>query len=319
MDHIGWGMIGCGDVTEVKNGPGLYKCRDSRLVGVSNRTIEKAHDWVRRHGQGRVFSTVEELLACPEIDIVYVAVTPDKHREFALQCAEAGKHCYLEKPITHSYEEAVELQRVFAEKGKKIFVAHYRRGLQKAAMIQDLLAEIAPLHGVRVLRSSSGQAAGWRGDPAVSGGGIFFETDVHLIDLLDHLFGPLHDWRVDAVSYGASPDSTEDAVALIARGKDRLLISGLWQYRAFMAQDICEVQGAGGILSFPGMDTAGTARLQTAGGIREIPFPQETHVGQGLEQSIVDELLGRGHCPSTLESAMRALKICCDVRQTLGL
>ncbi|GHV87620.1 hypothetical protein AGMMS50255_9160 [Spirochaetia bacterium] len=54
MEKVRWGMIGCGDVTEIKNGPGLYKCRDSELFGVTNRTIAKAQDWVKRHGHGTV-------------------------------------------------------------------------------------------------------------------------------------------------------------------------------------------------------------------------------------------------------------------------
>jgi predicted dehydrogenase len=108
MKKIRWGMIGCGDVTERKNGPGLYKCRDSELFGVTNRTISRAHDWVKRHGHGTVFSGVAELLACPDIDIVYAAATPDIHKELALRVAAAGKHCYLEKPIAPDYRDADE-------------------------------------------------------------------------------------------------------------------------------------------------------------------------------------------------------------------
>jgi predicted dehydrogenase len=317
MNKIRWGMIGCGDVTEVKNGPGLYKCRDSELVGVTNRTIAKAHDWVKRHGHGRVFPSVEELLASPEIDIVYIAVTPDAHKELALRCAAAGKHCYLEKPLTHSFQDAVELQKAFDLAGKKIFAAHYRRGLPKTQKLMELIKKIAPVHSVRVFRADA-QAGnfGWRNNAAISGGGIFFETDVHSIDLLDYLFGPLHDWKLDALNSADNSvgKSAEDTAALIARGRGGALISGLWQYRAYKPQDICEVFGEGGVLSFPGMSTGGKAILETPQGITEILFPDEPHVGMPMEQMIVDELLGRGKCPSTLETAMRALKICCDMR-----
>ena len=101
--QIGWGMIGCGDVTEQKNGPGLYLANRSRLVGVANRTRARAEDWVRRHGAGRVYESAEALLAEPAVDIVYVATTPDCHKKYAIACAEAWKHCYLEKPKALSY------------------------------------------------------------------------------------------------------------------------------------------------------------------------------------------------------------------------
>ena len=314
MNKIRWGMIGCGDVTEIKNGPGLYKCRDSELTGIASRTEARARDWVKRHGHGRVFASVEELLACPDIDIVYIAVTPDAHRELAISCAKAGKHCYLEKPIAHSYAAAIEIQRAFAEAGKKIFVAHYRRGLPKTQKITELLEEISPLRAVRVFRTDARKVLpSWLGNPAVSGGGIFFEGDVHALDLLDYLFGPFQSYRLDASGSGG----LEDRVALTARGRDGVFISGLWQYRAYKEEDICEVYGDRGILSFQATHPCGKAILETAQGRREIVFPDEEHVGLPMEQMIVDELLGRGKCPSTLETAMRAFKICCEMRESV--
>ena len=311
MNKVRWGMIGCGDVTETKNGPGLYKCRDSELIGIANRTAAKAYDWVKRHGHGRVFAPAEELFASPEIDIVYIAVTPDMHKEFAVRCARAGKHCYLEKPVALSYADGEEIQRAFAGAGKKIFVAHYRRGLPKTQKLKELIETIAPVHSVRVFRSDTQKTLPlWRGNPSIAGGGVFFETDVHLIDLLDHLFGPLHDWKLD----GSGRNGMEDRAALIARGRDGILISGLWQYQASRADDVCEVFGERGVLSFQGMSTGGRAALETAEGREEIVFPDEAHVGMPLEQMIVDELLGRGKCPSTLESALTALKLCSQMR-----
>jgi len=307
-------MIGCGDVTEVKNGPGLYKCRDSELIGVANRTDAKARDWVKRHGHGRVFASTEELFSSPEIDIVYIAVTPDVHRELAVRCAEAGKNCYLEKPVALSYEEGEEISRAFAAAGKKIFVAHYRRALPKTEKIKELLEKITPVRSVRVFRSDTQTSIPlWRGNPEIAGGGIFFEADVHLIDLLDHLFGPLDNWKLDA----SGMDGMDDRAALTARGRNGILISGLWQYRAYRADDFCEVFGDRGVLRFPGMSTGGRAELETAQGREEIAFSEPVHVGMPLEQTIVDELLGKGTCPSTLETALTALRICSEMRDIL--
>jgi len=311
MNKIRWGMIGCGEVTEIKNGPGLYKCRDSELIGITNRTLSKAHDWVKRHGHGRVFASPEELFASAEIDIVYIAVTPDVHKKFAVECAKAGKHCYLEKPIAPSCADGEEIQRAFAEAGKKVFVAHYRRAMPKTAILKELVEKISPVRSVRVFRSDNRKTLpGWLANPAIAGGGVFFEADVHLIDLLDFLFGPFQSWKLDC----SRRNGEEDSSSLIIRGKDGLLISGLWQYQAFKAEESCEVFGEKGILSFQCMNTGGKAILETAGGSEEIIFPDEPHVGLFMQQMIVDELLGRGKCPSTLETAMTALKICCEMR-----
>lgn len=96
---IRWGIIGCGDVVETKNGPAFYLAEGSELAGIWNRTKSKAVDWCQRHGHGHAYDTLEELLEDPTIDIIYVATPPNVHKQYAIQVAQAHKHCYLEKPI----------------------------------------------------------------------------------------------------------------------------------------------------------------------------------------------------------------------------
>ena len=81
MDEIRWGIIGCGDVTEVKSGPGLQKAEGSRLVAVMRRDRAKAEDYARRHGVPRVHSTADELIRDPDVSAVYVATPPSSHCE----------------------------------------------------------------------------------------------------------------------------------------------------------------------------------------------------------------------------------------------
>lgn len=104
---IRWGIIGCGNVVETKNGVPTYTADHSELAGVWNRTAEKAQAWVDAQGHGKVYETMEELLADPSIDIVYVATTPNCHKEQAIAVAQANKHCYLEKPIAGDPEDAI--------------------------------------------------------------------------------------------------------------------------------------------------------------------------------------------------------------------
>lgn len=86
-DVIHWGIIGCGDVVETKNGPAFYLAEGSELTGIWNRTKSKAEDWCERHGHGRAYDSLDELLTDPEIDIIYVATTPDVHKEYAIKVA----------------------------------------------------------------------------------------------------------------------------------------------------------------------------------------------------------------------------------------
>ena len=96
---IGWGIIGCGDVTEKKSGPGFQKARDSRLVAVMRRNTERARDYASRHGVPRWCDDARALVDDPEVDAVYVATPPSSHREYTLLAAGAGKPVYVEKPM----------------------------------------------------------------------------------------------------------------------------------------------------------------------------------------------------------------------------
>ena len=76
METIRWGMIGCGDVAEVKSGPALYKAEGSSLVAVTRRDRAKADDYARRHNVPRVHATADELICDPDVDAVYIATPP---------------------------------------------------------------------------------------------------------------------------------------------------------------------------------------------------------------------------------------------------
>ena len=56
---IRWGIIGCGDVTEVKSGPGFQKASGSALVAVMRRDRARADDYARRHGVPRAYDAAD--------------------------------------------------------------------------------------------------------------------------------------------------------------------------------------------------------------------------------------------------------------------
>src|SRR3954451_23426878 len=99
MKTIRWGMIGCGDVAEVKSVPGFYKAGHSQLVAVMRRNGALAADFARRHGVSRSHDDADAIISAPDIDAVYVATLPDTNHDSVLRCAAAGKPVYVEKPM----------------------------------------------------------------------------------------------------------------------------------------------------------------------------------------------------------------------------
>ncbi len=340
-DVVRWGVIGCGDVVETKNGPGLYLANHSELVGIWNRTKQRAVDWCMRHGRGRAFDSLDELLADPSIDIVYVATTPNCHKEHAIAVANAGKDCYLEKPIALTWDEAQQIKAAFEAAGKRCFVAHYRRGMPRYRELKRLLqsGKIGTVRGVQVIRTQRQTAEErlpesqkpWRVRPEVSGGSHFFEGDAHMLDLIAFLAGgPIADFSLQVDNRtGCYPG--EDTVALSGETENHVMVSGIWCYATYKAIDRFLIYGDRGSAEFSYYDNAAPIRIETLvdpeavahegvmGGVRkeaelvveELCPPVESFPGNGQIQDIVDELRGvpGAVCTSTLDNALNTLRI----------
>jgi predicted dehydrogenase len=139
MRIVRWGIIGCGDVAEVKSGPGFQQADGSALLAVMRRDRHKAEDFARRHQVPRVHGTARALVDDPDVDAVYIATPPDSHCELACLAASAGKPCLVEKPMAVSYAECTRMLDAFARAGVPLWVAYYRRALPRFLLIRDLL------------------------------------------------------------------------------------------------------------------------------------------------------------------------------------
>jgi len=130
-DRVRWGIIGCGDVTEVKSGPAYQLTKGFELHAVMRRDAGKAEDYARRHQVPKFYSDADELINDPEVNAVYIATPPDSHRYYALKVAQVGKVCCIEKPMASNYEDSLAIQSAFKRKKLPLFIAYYRRTLPR--------------------------------------------------------------------------------------------------------------------------------------------------------------------------------------------
>lgn len=328
MQTVRWGIIGVGDVTEVKSGPGFQKAEGSELVAVMRRTGGKAADYAARHGVPRWYDDADALIHDPEVDAVYIATPPDSHRDYAIAVLEAGKPVYVEKPMARTAAECVQMNEAAESACLPLFVAYYRRAMPRFETVRRLLAEgaIGDLHAftVRHLRPADEKTDGdlpWRLQPEVSGGGHFVDLASHTLDLLDHLLGPVA--AVTGHARNSAGDSqAEDVVGAVFELESAVMGTGMWCFSAAEHLDEVQLIGSQGTLSFAAFNEE-PLQLQTSQGRRSIEAPYPSTVQQPLIQSVVDELLGRGHCPSTGDSALRTSRvidtILADHRATHGL
>ncbi|MDP6038691.1 MAG: Gfo/Idh/MocA family oxidoreductase, partial [Candidatus Latescibacteria bacterium] len=195
MNKVRWGIIGCGDVCEVKSGPGFYKADHSELTIVMRRNGEKAADFAKRHNVEQSTNNADEVIYHPKVDAVYIATPPSSHCEYALKVAEAGKPCYVEKPMAMNHRECVQMIDAFKSKNIPLYVAYYRRALPRFLKVRDLLREgaIGTLTSAHIVQYGklSKNPNNWRYDPSVAGAGQFLDVGSHGLDILDFLVSPI--------------------------------------------------------------------------------------------------------------------------------
>jgi predicted dehydrogenase len=315
MKTIRWGMIGCGDVAEVKSGPGFYKAEHSSLVAVMRRTGALAADYARRHGVVRWTDDADAIIEAADVDAVYIATLTDSHREYTLRCARAGKPVYVEKPMAMRHAECMEMIEACRNAGVPLWVGYYRRALPRFLKVRDLVEDGA-VGSVRIVVSrqlarapqlNNGDPLPWRIDPAKSGGGFFFEAVCHTFDFLDFVFGPIEEARGFA-SNQSGAYRAEDTVAAAYRFQSGVEGCGTWCYAAGEDYEMNEIIGERGRLLFSTSQPV-PIRLIRGDKLEEFPLGDPPHVHQPLIETIVAELNGSGYCPSTGTSAARTARV----------
>lgn len=314
---IQWGIIGCGDVAEVKSGPAFQLAKESELVAVMRRNGAKAADFAKRHNVPHWYDDADALLANDQVNAVYVATPPSTHLHYAKAAINAGKHVYIEKPMALNVEEALELEAFVANAEQKVTIAHYRRELPAFLKVGELLksgaigrvlfADISilqPAKSAIVAQSEDN----WRLNPTVSGGGYFYDLAPHQIDLMCTYFGKYR--SATGVSATQSETATApDMTTGIIDFENGIQFRGVWCFHTEpeAACERCVIHGTGGTLefSFYGSEVL----LKQQGHQKQFTFEPEKHVQQPMIQRTVDYFLGKGTNPCSVSEAVTVATI----------
>lgn len=314
MKTIRWGLIGCGNVTEVKSGPGFQKAHGSQLVAVMRRDAAGAADYARRHGVPKWYADAQALIDDPEVDAVYIATPPDSHCAYTLAAARAGKPVYVEKPMALNTHECQEMVDACRAADVPLFVAYYRRALPRFLKARELVTggAIGNLRFVEILLTQPLQIhpadqLPWRLRPEISGGGLFVDLASHTLDFLDYVLGPVQE--VHGFTHNQSGlYSVEDLVSAAFKFEHGIQAAGTWSFSSFEAADRIAFVGSGGKVTLSIFGTEPVV-LETPAGRQVFNLPNPPHIQQPMIQQVVDELLGVGNCVSTGESAMRTTRV----------
>ncbi|MBC7920193.1 MAG: Gfo/Idh/MocA family oxidoreductase [Ferruginibacter sp.] len=315
---VNWGIIGCGDVCEVKSGPAFSKIEGSKLVAVMRRDATKAKDYAARHGVARYYDQAHQLIDDEEVNAIYIATPPAFHEAYALMAMQAGKPVYIEKPVSTNSAACQRLIEARQQSQTRVTVAHYRRGLSLFKKAKALLLEgvIGPIRLIRMttLQSAAGSNTAqvednWRINPTLSGGGLFHDLAPHQLDILYWIFGAPREVRGRALNQSGlyqAPDMTT-VEAVFAHS---VCLSGVWAFNvgASAAEEQCEIIGARGTLRFSFFKKSDLI-IDTDSGTQRLAFTYPENIQHPMIAEVVKFFKGEGPNPCSLEEALVSMNM----------
>ncbi|MGV8880467.1 MAG: Gfo/Idh/MocA family protein [Sphingobacteriaceae bacterium] len=304
MKSVKWGIIGCGNVTEVKSGPAFNKVANSTLVAVMRRNAVKAEDYAKRHAVPKWYTNAQQLIDDPEVNAIYIATPPLYHEAYTLAALKAGKPVYVEKPMALTAAECLRMWRCAEKTGIKLTVAHYRRAQPAFNKLKVLLNDHAigkvkfanlqmlqPNHSDMIAPSEEN----WRLDPAISGGGLFHDLAPHQVDLMLYYFGKIKKASGIAVNQEGL-HAADDLVSGQILFESGVLFNGLWCFTAPAEEttDQCEIIGSEGKITFPVFGNRITVHKK--GKEKVFDFERLPHVQQPMIEQVVKYFMDE--CPN---------------------
>jgi len=308
---IRWGIIGCGDVTEVKSGPALNKIGGSELTAVMRRDADKAADYAKRHGVPSWYSSADELINDPAVNAIYIATPPSSHAEYAIQAAEAGKPVLCEKPLAVSLYQCELMDRACEKNNVKLTLAFYRRALPRFEKLREIVTSGVigdpRVVQVRQYRNDGSSPQAWKTDPDVNGGGLFVDMQTHTLDWLDHTFGNAVTATGVSSNQGGRFDC-EDTVSATVEYYNGMLANFDCCYDAGHNEESVTIVGTRGKASMP-FFSEGPITLTSNGVTDTIVLPDPPHVHQPFLEKTVAYFRDGGENPCDAAAGWRNIEL----------
>ena len=293
-EEIRWGILGCGDVCEIKSGPAFNKIEHSSLTAVMRRDEEKVRDFARRHQVAKYYTDADALINDKDVNAVYIATPPAYHEAYAIEVMKTGKPLYIEKPVSINSESCRRMMQAARESGVKVSVAHYRRGLPVFKKIRSLL-QSQIIGTPSLILSNTLQAPGkkvsatgyWRTDPDISGGGLFFDLAPHQLDIFYWLFGKPLEVRGSSLNQKnayRAPDLTNVEAVF----ENDIYLHAIWAFNVSeaSAMEATEIIGDKGKIRFS-FFRASEIEVITADGSEKISMEYPVNIQQPMISEVV--------------------------------
>ncbi len=218
----GFGIVGLGMIAEF-HARAIEGTGKGRLVACCSRSQDRAEAFASRWG-GRGYSSIQEFLRHPDLEVVTICTPSGAHLEPALAAAEAGKHLVVEKPLEITLERCDRLIEACARKGVTLAGIFPSRFLDLSPVLKRAIT------GGRFGRITMGSVyakyyrtqeyydgSDWKGTWRYDGGGALMNQGIHAIDYLQWLMGPVESILAMTGVTGHTGIEVEDTACAVLR------------------------------------------------------------------------------------------------------
>lgn len=323
MNKLNWGIVTTG-VMAAKFVDGLRGVLGSTAYAVYGRNVEKAEAFRLQFEMEKAYSDLDEMLADPVIDIIYIASPHTMHAEHALMALSAGKHVLVEKPFGINALEARQIADKAREMRLFAMEAMWTRFLP---IIKQVKRWLTTERLGKIYRISADFGFKTEYDPMHRlfnmdlAGGSLLDVGVYPISLASFLLGRQPDQINATASNCPSGVDGQTSMMFAYQGGTTANLTS-----AIVAQtgQTAVISGEKGTIRIPSFWCATTATLTFSGGktaYSNMPFPKPGN-GYTFEAREVEKCIRKGllECPElTLNESIAIMETMDAIRKQIGL
>jgi 1,5-anhydro-D-fructose reductase (1,5-anhydro-D-mannitol-forming) len=317
MSEIGWGFVGASLWAERWIVPAVQAVPGGYPVAVYSSSQERGSAFAERLGLAHSYDNLDDLLANPAIDAVYVSSTNELHAPQTIAAARAGKHVLCEKPLATSFADAVQMVQECRAAGVVFAVNHHYRASPAISRMRELIAagEIGELVAANVSHAVSlpEPMRTWRTNNPEAGAGVTLDITVHDADVVRFL---LDDEIVEVTALtanqGVADPAIEDSVMTVMRTGRGLLVSTHEAFTVAHAGTAIEVHGTTGSLigrELLSAEPVGDLYLRRLNVIEPVEISSRPPLYERAIRQFVDAIRGEGQPLATAEDGVASLSV----------
>ena len=223
MEKVKLALVGCGNIGQVVHLPILQKMSDVEIVAVIDPDKRKAQAVAQRFGVANSFTSMDELLNSPAakgLKAVDICCSTDTHKQLAITAMAGGLDVLVEKPISRTYKEAQEMVDAAKKYNKRLMVGMNNRFRPDTMILKTFIenGELGKLYYIKSgwLKQQS-SASPWQVQRDKSGGGVFLDMGIVMLDMALWLMNYPEVTSVTASNFNQVTKNVEDSSAVFAR------------------------------------------------------------------------------------------------------